>query len=148
MIARPRTFTLESIARAICVASPKTVRARASRPFDPLRLWRLAGKVFVYADRTQLWLERERESQGQPCSQPIARGLLAIGDIVGLKDDEALLKLVRRSVDPIPTWYDGGTICGYVPAVEDWCEANRELAVMASGDEREPNPWVRLRMII
>lgn len=133
---RPRTFTWESIARAICVASPKTARARATRPFDPLRVWRLAGKVYVHADRTALWLEREREAQGQRCTQPIVRGLLGLGDIVGLRDDEALLRLVRRAVDPIPTWYDGGTVCGYVPAVEDWCEANREVAVK-SGEECE-----------
>jgi hypothetical protein len=124
-VTRPRVYTWDAIASALCVASPKTARSYASRPFDPLRVWRLCGRVYVERCRADLWRDRQRAE----CIQPRLEGLLALGDSIGIRDDEALLKLIRRAVDPLPTWYDGRRIVAWASAVEDWCEWHTEHAV-------------------
>lgn len=128
-----RVYTWEGVAKACGVASVATVRGYATigapsnrTPFDPLRVWRLCGRIWAWEDRCAMWMRRTFDPA---CSLPRVEGLLALGEMVGLRDDGALLKLIRRHVDPLPTWYDGRRIVAWEGAVIDWIDAANERAI-------------------
>jgi hypothetical protein len=128
-----RVFKLDSIARLIGVGSTATVVRYAKRAVDPLRLWRVHGRIFAWDERAKLWVDR---TFNEDCAQPRAEGLYAIGEAVGLRDDEAILRLIRRAKDPIPTWYDGRKLVAWQSALEDWSEAQTRAA-FAVEEEQE-----------
>lgn len=127
-----RIFTLDRIAEHLGVASAATVRSYARRPLDPLRLWELHGRIFAWDERARLWADR---TFGRECAQPRVDGLYAIGEAVGLRDDEAILRAIRRARDPIPTWYDGRKIVAWQSALEDWAEAQVRPAYRAEEEQ-------------
>lgn len=129
-----KVYTWEDVAQAAGYASPKTAREYARRAIDPLRVWETCGRIWAWKERCRLWRGRQEEG----CSQPRIEGTAACLAFLGLKDDEALLKLVRLPVDPFPARYDGRRLVVWESAAEDWIEANTRPAVTLRAPDGAP----------
>lgn len=120
-----RVFTWECVARAAGYGSPKTAREYARRLVDPLRVFETCGRIWAWKERAALWRNRQESF----CSQPRIEGTAALLAFVDLRDDAALMKLVRRERDPFPAFYDGRRLVAWQSAAEDWIEANTRIHV-------------------